>query len=148
MSRRRMTVTTCLSPKVIELSYILLFYLSLPLLFREISQYVIFFLSLSYYGLIWPLGNLANDKAWVDLMQNRGKRLEAALTKQLDEVQSMKPRLLLTSVRSIDHEPQGWICHLMVSLWSGMQRRCIVMCTNCRSSWNRNPSTTVWLLML
>ncbi|BAS97599.1 Os06g0337000 [Oryza sativa Japonica Group] len=30
-------------------------------------------------------GNLANDKARVDLMQNRGKRLEAALTKQLDE---------------------------------------------------------------
>uniref|UniRef100_A0A0E0E1J1 Uncharacterized protein n=1 Tax=Oryza meridionalis TaxID=40149 RepID=A0A0E0E1J1_9ORYZ len=30
-------------------------------------------------------GNLANDKAQVDLMQNRGKRLEAALTKQLDE---------------------------------------------------------------
>nr|BAD61910.1 hypothetical protein [Oryza sativa Japonica Group] len=43
-------------------------------------------------------GNLANDKARVDLMQNRGKRLEAALTKQLDE------------------------------------GRCIVMCTNCRSS--------------
>lgn len=130
------------------LIYFTFLFISSPPFQGNITVCHFFSLSLSYYGLIWPLGNLTNDKARVDLMQNRGKRLEAALTKQLDEVQSMKPRLLLTSVQSIDHEPQGWICHLMVSLWSGMQRRCIVMCTNCRSSWNRNPSTTVWLLML
>uniref|UniRef100_A0A0D9Z9J5 Uncharacterized protein n=1 Tax=Oryza glumipatula TaxID=40148 RepID=A0A0D9Z9J5_9ORYZ len=49
--------------------------------------------------------NLAGDKAQVDLMQDHGKRLEAALTKQIAELHSAEPRLLLMSVRSIDDEP-------------------------------------------
>uniref|UniRef100_A0A0E0HQC7 Uncharacterized protein n=1 Tax=Oryza nivara TaxID=4536 RepID=A0A0E0HQC7_ORYNI len=42
-------------------------------------------------------GNLANDKARVDLMQNRGKRLEAALTKQLDE-EPLNNRLIVEAI--------------------------------------------------
>uniref|UniRef100_A0A0E0AZJ5 Uncharacterized protein n=1 Tax=Oryza glumipatula TaxID=40148 RepID=A0A0E0AZJ5_9ORYZ len=38
-------------------------------------------------------------------MQDRGKRLEAALTKHIAELHSVEPRLLLMSVRSIDDEP-------------------------------------------
>uniref|UniRef100_A0A0E0I6Z6 Uncharacterized protein n=1 Tax=Oryza nivara TaxID=4536 RepID=A0A0E0I6Z6_ORYNI len=49
--------------------------------------------------------NLADDKAQVDLMQDHGKRLEAALTKQIAELHSAESRLLLMSVRSIDDEP-------------------------------------------
>lgn len=65
------------------------------------SQYNIFI----YYGLLRTSGNLAGDKAQVDLMQDRGKRLEAALTKQIAELHSAEPRLLLMSVRSTDDEP-------------------------------------------
>uniref|UniRef100_A0A0E0JZ56 Uncharacterized protein n=1 Tax=Oryza punctata TaxID=4537 RepID=A0A0E0JZ56_ORYPU len=46
-----------------------------------------------------------SDEAQVDLMQDCGKRLKAALINQLDESQSAEPRLLLMSVRSIDDEP-------------------------------------------
>ena len=65
------------------------------------SQYNIFI----YYGLLRTSGNLADDKAQVDLMQDHGKRLEAALTKQIAELHSAESRLLLMSVRSIDDEP-------------------------------------------
>lgn len=73
----------------------------MPFLFKEMSQYNIFI----YYGLLRTSGNLAGDKAQVDLMQDRGKRLEAALTKQIAELHSAEPRFLLMSVRSTDDEP-------------------------------------------
>uniref|UniRef100_A0A0D9WXK7 Uncharacterized protein n=1 Tax=Leersia perrieri TaxID=77586 RepID=A0A0D9WXK7_9ORYZ len=54
----------------------------------------------------WYLqGNLVGDTAHVDLMCNRAPKLEMEMTKRLDKLKSAAPRLLLTSVRSIDDAP-------------------------------------------